>query len=151
MFLETPVSRRTTDTEAMRLARELYGIEAAANPLPGEHDDNFHLMSPDGREFVLKVMHPVREPSFIDAQCRALQHLAEREPQLGLPRVIPSPKNELFTAIGTPDGATRLVWLLSFVRGKTLAQVRPHPLELLEDLGRFLGRLDAALQSFSHL
>ncbi len=31
-----------------------------------------------GSAFVLKVMHPAREESLIDLQCRALQHLAQR-------------------------------------------------------------------------
>ena len=48
---------------------------AIAKSLPGEYDDNFHLRDAGGREFVLKVMHPARERSFIDLQCRALQHL----------------------------------------------------------------------------
>src|SRR4249920_261165 len=31
----------------------------------------------EGSAFVLKVMHPAREESLIDLQCRALQHLAQ--------------------------------------------------------------------------
>jgi 4-aminobutyrate aminotransferase-like enzyme len=36
------------------------------------------------------------------------------------------------------------------VKGTVLAKVRPHAPELLNDLGRFLGEMDAALHSFSH-
>jgi 4-aminobutyrate aminotransferase-like enzyme len=42
------------------------------------------------------------------------------------------------------------VWLLTFVNGTVLAQVRPHTTELLRELGRFLGEMDAALQSFTN-
>ena len=150
MLLETPVARRTTEGEAAQLARELYAIEAAAKALPGEYDENFHLTERDGRAFVLKVMHPAREPGFVDLQCRALQHLAERAPQLGLPRVIPSCTGDAFSNVATPDGSARLVWLLSFLHGNTLAKVRPHTAELLGELGTFLGTLDAALESFTH-
>jgi 4-aminobutyrate aminotransferase-like enzyme/Ser/Thr protein kinase RdoA (MazF antagonist) len=132
------------------LARELYGLEAAARALPGEYDDNFHLTSADGHAFVLKVMHPARERSFIDLQCRALTHLAQRAPQLPLPRVTANRNREPFTSITAADGSTRLVWLLTFVNGTVLAEVRPHTPELLGDLGRFLGEMDAALQSFAH-
>jgi 4-aminobutyrate aminotransferase-like enzyme/Ser/Thr protein kinase RdoA (MazF antagonist) len=143
------------------LARELYGIETTARALPGEYDDNFHLTtnecltptrpgSTGGHAFVLKVMHPARERSFIDLQCQALRHLAHRAPQLPLPRVTPNRSGELFSSIAAADGSTRLVWLLTFVPGKVLADVRPHSLELLGDLGRFLGEMDAALQSFTH-
>jgi 4-aminobutyrate aminotransferase-like enzyme/Ser/Thr protein kinase RdoA (MazF antagonist) len=150
MLLEERVAQPTTEAQAIRLARELYGLEATARALPGEYDDNFHLTSADGREFVLKVMHPARELSFIDLQCRGLTHLAQHAPQLPLPRVITNRSGGLFTSIAAADGATRLVWLLSFVKGTVLAKVRPHTAELLGDLGRFLGEMDAALQSFAH-
>src|SRR5437773_8155338 len=95
-------------------------------------------------------MHPAREQSFIDMQCRALRHLAQCAPQLPLPRVIPNRQDELFSSTVVADGAARLVWLLTFVNGTVLAKVRPHTTELLGDLGRFLGKMDAALQSFAH-
>src|SRR5216684_1724608 len=150
MLLETGVAQPVTEAEAVRLARELYGLEATARALPGEYDDNFHLTRADGQAFVLKVMHPARERSFIDLQCRALTHLAQRAPQLRLPRVTPNRSGEQFTSIAAADGSTRLVWLLTFVNGTVLAEVRPHTAELLGDLGRFLGEMDAALQSFTH-
>jgi 4-aminobutyrate aminotransferase-like enzyme/Ser/Thr protein kinase RdoA (MazF antagonist) len=150
MLLEARVTQPVTEAQAVRLARELYGLEATARALPGEYDDNFHLSCSDGRAFVLKVMHPAREGSFIDLQCRALTHLAQRAPQLPLPRVTPNRRGELFSAITAADGSARLVWLLSFLTGTVLAEVRPPSPELLKDLGRFLGELDAALQSFEH-
>src|SRR5882672_8863699 len=150
MLLEARVAQPVTEAEALRLARDLYGLEANARALPGEYDDNFHLTSADGHAFVLKVMHPARERSFIDLQCRALTHLAQRAPQLPLPRVIPNRNDELFASIVAADGSTRLVWLLTFLDGTILAEVRPHSQELLGDLGRFLGEGDSALQSIGH-
>jgi 4-aminobutyrate aminotransferase-like enzyme/Ser/Thr protein kinase RdoA (MazF antagonist) len=149
-MLETSVAHKFTEAEAVRLARELYGLETVAKSLPGEYDDNFHLTCPDGREFVLKVMHPARECSFLDLQCQALTHLAKHAPGLTLPRVIANRSAKLFQTITTADGTGRLAWMLSFVKGKVLAKVRPHTAELLEDLGRFLGEMDTALETFSH-
>ena len=150
MLLEASVAHHVTEAEAARLAREVYGLEGTARALPGEYDDNFHLTAADGRAFVLKVMHPAREPSFIDLQCKALVHLAAHAPQLPLPRVLPNRSGELFSEITGADGSKRLVWLLSFLKGKVLAEVRPHAPELLRDLGRFLGEMDTALHSFEH-
>src|SRR5262249_50788618 len=42
------------------------------------------------------------------------------------------------------------VWLLTFIPGKVLAEVRPHTNELLHSVGRLLGEIDGALQSFCH-
>src|SRR6266478_6984947 len=174
MLLEARVAQPTTEAEAVRLARELYGLAVAAKSLPGEYDDNFHLTAlhnvvgaqpemavprsnsfettnesaPDG--FVLKVMHPARERAFIDMQCRALQHLAQRAPQLTLPRVRVNRTGEAFAAIAAPDGSERLVWLLTYVPGTMLAKARPHSPELLQSLGRFLGEMDAGLADFAH-
>src|SRR6266403_402353 len=157
MLLEERVARPTTEAEAVQLARELYGLAVTAKSLPGEYDDNFHLTTLDraveDRElagFVLKVMHPARERSFIDLQCRALQHLAQRAPQLTLPRVRLNRTGEAFAAISAADGSRRLVWLLSYVPGTMLAKARPHSPELLQSLGHFLGEMDASLADFSH-
>ncbi len=159
MLLEERVAQPTTETEASELARELYGLDVTAKSLPGEYDDNFHLTLPRSNPrttqeesaaagFVLKVMHPARERSFIDMQCRALQHLAERAPQLTLPRVRLNRTGEAFAAITGADGSQRLVWLLTFVPGTMLVKARPHSPELLQSLGQFLGEMDAALLDF---
>ena len=150
MLLESRVAQPTTESDAARLALELYGLEARAGALPGEYDDNFHLIATDGREFVLKVMHPARAASFVEMQVRALQHLAERLPNRQLPRVLPNRRSELFAAIRPADGGERIVWLLTYVAGTTLAKAHPHPAGLLASVGQFLGEIDAALESFSH-
>jgi len=160
MLLEERVARPTTEAEAAEIARDLYGLAVAAKSLPGEYDDNFHLTPlrdnlPDTQDgdaagFVLKVMHPARERSFIDMQCRALQHLAMHAPQLTLPRVRLGRNGEAFAAISAADGSRRLVWLLSYVPGTMLAKARPHSPELLQSLGHFLGAMDAALADFAH-
>jgi 4-aminobutyrate aminotransferase-like enzyme/Ser/Thr protein kinase RdoA (MazF antagonist) len=150
MLLGARVRHAITEAEATRLAREIYRLEVRARSLPGEYDDNFHVTTREGRAFVLKVMHPEREPSFIDLQGKAMAHLAENAPQLPLPRLLPNPSGEPFSEMTRADGSKRLVWLLSFLEGTVLAKVRPHAFELLRDLGRFLGEMDRALQSFEH-
>jgi 4-aminobutyrate aminotransferase-like enzyme/Ser/Thr protein kinase RdoA (MazF antagonist) len=141
---------RASTGDASRLALDLYGLRAAARPLPGEYDDNFHLTADDGTELVLKVMHPGRERGFVDLQCGFLRYLAARAPALALPRVVAATDGEPVVRTDTIGGVARLVWMLSYVPGRTLAGTRPHPPRLLEALGAFLGRLDDALAGFSH-
>jgi 4-aminobutyrate aminotransferase-like enzyme/Ser/Thr protein kinase RdoA (MazF antagonist) len=150
MMPEARAAQPVTESEAARLAREIFQLEVSAKRLPGEYDDNFHLASADGREFVLKVMHPAREQSFVEMQCEALQHLVRRAPQLGLPRVCPTRENTAYAVATMPDGTKRLIWLLTYLRGTVLARVNPHNPELLHRLGQFLGQMDAALANFSH-
>jgi 4-aminobutyrate aminotransferase-like enzyme/Ser/Thr protein kinase RdoA (MazF antagonist) len=150
MIPEARVAQPVTESEAVRLASEIFSLDSCAKSLPGEYDDNFHLTSADAREFVLKIMHPAREQSFVEMQCLALQHLAKRAAQLSLPRVRQTQNGEAFTIATLADGSKRLVWLLTFVSGTVFAKVNPHTPELLCSLGRFLGQLDAALADFSH-
>jgi 4-aminobutyrate aminotransferase-like enzyme/Ser/Thr protein kinase RdoA (MazF antagonist) len=150
MMPEARVAPPITPADASRIALELYGLEVTARSLPGEYDNNFHLFTSDSRAFVLKIMHPAREDSFVDMQCRALAHLAKHAPHLALPRVIPTPQGQLFSRLKTEDGSSRLVWLLTFLPGMTLAEANPHSPELLTSLGTLLAEIDSALLDFSH-
>ncbi|HEY6970833.1 MAG TPA: aminotransferase class III-fold pyridoxal phosphate-dependent enzyme [Candidatus Angelobacter sp.] len=149
MLLESPRTQSVSREEAIRLTRDIYGLEVRAHPLPGEYDCNFHVTTQHGQAFVLKVMHPDRKRSIIDLQCQALQHLASRAPGLALPRVQLTRSGERFTKIAL-RGEEHFVWLLNFLNGKVLADVRPHSTELLQNLGRLLGEVDRVLQDFVH-
>jgi len=150
MIPEARVADRVSEAEATRLAGENFGIEATAKPLPGEYDDNFHLTTRDGREFVLKLMHPGRERSFVEMQCAVLEHLATRAPNLTLPRVSRTLTNSSFATAKLGDGSQRLLWMLGYVAGTPLAEAHPRSRELLHSLGMFLGQLDSALADFFH-
>jgi 4-aminobutyrate aminotransferase-like enzyme/Ser/Thr protein kinase RdoA (MazF antagonist) len=150
MFLEERTAVAVSAAEAERLAADLYGVTAVATNLPGEYDCNFHLRANDGRAFVLKCMHPAREESFIEMQCAALERLRERASHLPLPRVQLTMQGTQFTEITDSADQKRLVWMLSFLPGVTLEKTNPHSSEILEDIGKFLGELDAALATFSH-
>lgn len=146
--LETP--QQVSEEEATGLAQKIYGLRVNARRLPGEYDHNFHVTTREGCAFVLKVMHPGRERSFVDLQCRALEHLADRAPGLRLPRVRSTERGEPFARVELREGEGRFVWLLTFLPGTVLAHLRPHTSELFHDLGRLLGEIDGALEDFSH-
>lgn len=76
------------ERDAERLAVQLYGLEARAEILPGEHDANFRLVTASGEAFILKVMRPGCPPALVDLQYRALEHAARGAPALTLPRVV---------------------------------------------------------------
>jgi 4-aminobutyrate aminotransferase-like enzyme/Ser/Thr protein kinase RdoA (MazF antagonist) len=150
MMPEARVAAPLTAKVAARVAAELYGLTPEIRVLPGEYDDNFHLRAGDSREFVLKMMHPAREDAFVDTQCRAFTHLAGKAPHLALPRVIPTVRGELYSRVTLEDETSRLVWMLSYLPGTTLAETKPHTPELLGSLGRLLAEIDLALMDFAH-
>ena len=141
---------RAAAADAVRLARDLYGLEARACPLPSEYDDNFRLETADGPVRVLKVMHPMRDAGFVDMQCAALRRIAERDPGLPVPEVVPDRSGRAWSTASLGDGPARLVWMLDLPPGRPIAGIRPVTSGLLEELGTTLARLDRALAGFSH-
>jgi len=132
------------------VAKEVYGLQVSASPLPGEYDNNFLIATTQDRAFVLKLMHPSRDRLFIDLQCRALRHLEAHAPDISLPRVRPTQRGEAFATVTLNEGEERFVWLLTFINGKVLAKTNPHTAELLYSLGGLLGTIDRTLLDFTH-
>jgi len=141
---------RATAEDAARLARDLYGLVVRACPLTSEYDDNFRLEAADGTARILKVMHPMREPGFVDMQCAALMAVAARDAELPVPSVIPDRNGRPWSTAAVGDGRPRVVWMLSYLEGRPIAGLRPVTAELLEELGTALARLDLALDGFGH-
>ena len=129
--------------DAVRLARELYGLDGRARPLPSERDQNFLLDSAAGR-FVLKLANGSETRDLLDAQNAALEHVGAR---LTLcPRVVATRGGEQIAR--EPRG--HFVRLVTWVRGTPIAKLTHHPDDLLDDLGRRIGELNRALADFDH-
>jgi len=137
-----------TDAQAERIARNTYGLAVSVRPLPGERDRNFRLRTADDRDYVLKILDFNSSPETTDCQLRVLRHLAEQDPHLPVPRVLPT---ALGSDLGTVTGreGSYATCLLEFLPGTLLAD---HELDapLLLSLGDTLARLDQALQGFFH-
>lgn len=124
-----------TEERAVELAMKLFGIEGRARRLDGEYDDNFHLVEPGGRGWVLKISHAGEEEAII-----AAQHAAIARAGFGAPRV----------ATADVDGVARHVRLLEWIPGELLASIKPQSAALLRSLGSELAKLDRALLDFNH-
>jgi 4-aminobutyrate aminotransferase-like enzyme/Ser/Thr protein kinase RdoA (MazF antagonist) len=145
-LLPVPVSAAA----ARRIAAELYGLAAQVTPLPGEYDNNFRLTLQSGEQLVLKIMHPSRERDLVELQCRALQHVAGRAPQLPLQRVRLTLAGEAISVVEAEPGVPQIVWAVSYIAGRPFASAQPKSPGLLAQLGDFLGALTAALADFEH-
>src|SRR5688572_430975 len=128
---------------AAHLARELFGVEGTATPLPSERDQNFVIETADGRRSVLKIANATDDIDLLEAQNAAMEHVSA----LGLcPRVLAAPDGRRI--VRAPSGHS--VRLLSWLPGAPLGSTHERPASLLEDLGRQLGRLSRALADFDH-
>jgi 4-aminobutyrate aminotransferase-like enzyme/Ser/Thr protein kinase RdoA (MazF antagonist) len=137
-----------TDAQAERIARDTYGLAVSVRRLPGERDRNFHLHTADHRDYVLKIVDFNASPESTDCQLRVLQHLAEQDPTLPVPRLFPT---ALGAEIGTISGreGSYATCLMGYLPGRLLADRIPDA-PLLENLGDTLARVDRALQGFFH-
>lgn len=139
-----------TEQDAVRFAHEHYGLQASARPLPSERDQNFHLATEDGKEFVLKIANATEERAVLDLQNQVMEHLALREPGLEVSRLCRTTSGKSIADISSGDGKPHFLRLLTYIPGKLLANVRPHSDSLLRSLGHVLATLNHALQGFDH-
>jgi 4-aminobutyrate aminotransferase-like enzyme/Ser/Thr protein kinase RdoA (MazF antagonist) len=140
-----------SETEIISLAQTLYGLSVTSiHPLPGERDQNARLRCVDEQNYVLKISSDLEEEVVLDLQNSALTHLASHAPELQVPRIISTSTGKLIGKVQTGNENSYNVRLFSYLPGKTLARVKPHAPALLYELGNVLGRLDSALQDFSH-
>jgi 4-aminobutyrate aminotransferase-like enzyme/Ser/Thr protein kinase RdoA (MazF antagonist) len=135
VLIEARESFKFTTADAERIAHDVFGIQASARELVGEFDVNFALTASSAK-YVLKIMRTACDPKFVDLQVVALGRLLN----LPVPRVAGRAKNV--------DG--RIVWLLEWVEGRLLADLQYRSPRLLEHVGEVLGRVDRALESFTH-
>ena len=134
--------------EATEIARDLYGIDAAAFALPSERDQNFLLQDRSGAKYVLKIANAAEERAFLEAQQQAMERVAGCAPSQR--RIAPARSGDLLTEIQSSSGMRHFVWMVDWVSGVPLGELRSHSPELLRDLGRVIGRIDRALADFDH-
>ncbi len=134
--------------DAARLARELFGISGNATRLTSERDQNFLIETPDGVRAVLKVANAAERVELLEAQQRALGHIA---PAFGrVPNVLATTAGGAVADVAGTDGRRHLVWAVTHLPGTPLAQQHHRTTALLEDLGAHIGELRRALSGFDH-
>ena len=99
---------------AARIARQLYGIDTDAVPLPSERDQNFLLTTATGERRILKIANALEQPELLEAQQAAMAHVAPHLP--ACPRPLPTLSSDIVTRIAGDDGRTHLVWAITHGR-----------------------------------
>lgn len=145
--LSTP---KLAAADAQHLAAQAYGLVCRATPLPSERDQNFRLVAEDGARYVLKIANSDEDRAVLELQHAAMRHAAARAGSIELPRVLPSTGGLDIIELAEGPGAGHMLRLFSWLEGEPLARAEPHDDVLLASLGTAMGRLDAALASFSH-
>ena len=134
--------------QAARIARESFGIDGTAEPLPSERDQNFLLTNGSGARQVLKIANACERRELLDAQQAALAHVAGRTRLC--PRPLPALDGATITSVKGDDGRTHFVWAVTHVDGRPLGTLPHRPPAFLENFGRSIAELGASLADFDH-
>jgi len=136
---------RFSPSDAERIARDRFGLEGRASELTSERDQNF-LIDAGGRRVVIKIANAAEERAMLDAQQRALTHLAATIETT--PRVFAALDGASLTAVLAADGKRHFVWAVTWLDGRPLAHAVRRLPDLWRDFGEQIGQLDAALADF---
>jgi Ser/Thr protein kinase RdoA (MazF antagonist) len=139
-----------SNEEAAELARVHFGLDVSAEPLVGERDRNFHLRDGEGKEFVLKVIHPAEDQAVTDFQSKMLLHIQAADPALAVP-VLVRPRDGAANEViwQTEKYPPRRVRCLTYLAGCPLYRAERSVIQK-RNIGTFLGRLNLALRGFRH-
>ncbi|HTK28551.1 MAG TPA: aminotransferase class III-fold pyridoxal phosphate-dependent enzyme [Vicinamibacterales bacterium] len=136
---------------AAAIARDMFGIDGTAAPLPSERDQNFLIdaaASGRGGRYVLKIANAADERALLEAQNAAMDAVAEATSLC--PRVVRSTNGAAIETLPAARGGGHFVRLVTWIPGVTLGSLPHHPPVLLRDLGRGLASVDRALAAFDH-
>jgi len=114
--------------------------------LPSYDDQNF-LVSTEHGEYVLKISNENESISFLEFLVSLLDFLQQTD--LPLPKNVATMQNEKvthFQKVGV--AAPYYVRLMTYLPGTLFENVPSHSMQLLFNLGCFLGRLDKVLSTF---
>lgn len=138
-----------TIEEAREIVKSLYGLSGDLRELPSERDQNFHVITDAGDEYVLKIAAKSELRETLEMQNSAMHHLSIAPYKISSPTIKRSINGlEIETTIG--DRTPHFVRLVSYLPGRVFAKVNPHTPELLVDFGRFVGSISKCLVGFDH-
>ena len=130
-------------------ANKLYGLTGKLSPLDSERDQNFHISTETGDQYVIKIANNAEDPAIIDMQIKALQHIAMVNPELPVPKVLLSRNGLTIEQIQADNGTKHHVRLLTYMPGAPPKE-NPTDQALLRPMGACLAQLVLALQGFFH-
>ena len=139
-----------SESDAARLAFELYGVTGSVNELTSERDQNFLVRAESGEHFVLKIAAAAELRETLEFQNAVMSHLQGRVTSGFIPHARATKSDEKIATAVDEKGAIHFVRLVTYLPALLLAEVNPHTPELLRGLGTLLGEIDKALEGFSH-
>ena len=144
------VEKIPTLADAESIARKHWGLDCRAEPLAGEVDRNFLLVTDSGDRWVLKISRENTDRVGLDYQIETLRFLENSPVAHLVQRPLPATDGQFLVPYDRNGCENCWVRVLSFLDGSTLVNFRDRPPEFLKEIGRTLARIDLALRGFDH-
>ncbi len=135
-------------SEIKEICQTLYGLTGTLSELPSERDQNYHLVTDTGEQYVLKIAATTEKETTLIFQNSVLQHLSKGSCKI--PLIKKSANGRDIERVVSSSGMPHHIRLFTYLPGKILAEVNPHSPSLLTDFGKFLGTLTNDLIGFEH-
>ena len=136
--------------QAQEIVRTIYGLSGSFRELPSERDQNFHVITDTGDEYVLKISAASEKQETLEFQNHAMHHLAGKFESPICSQIQTTTSGNEMTQIDGPSGTSHFVRFVSYVHGRIMSSVNPHSSEFLEAFGCFVGSLSEGLSDFDH-
>ena len=147
-LLECPSPSFTVD-QVLSFADQRYGITGTLSRMDSERDQNFHIRTETGDQYVMKIANSAENPAIIDMQLKALEHIRLVDPALPVPEVLRSRNGRTVEQIRVENGRHHAARILTYLPG-TFPKDDPTDFQLNRPMGVCLGRLTRALRGFFH-
>ena len=144
--LVQPAPPEISEADAVRIARETFGIIGSARALGSHQDRNFLLHTAEDR-LLLKIANPATPAAQLEEQSQAADHIARLAPHVRVPRSLRAPEGHSVRTL-THDGAVLQARMLDFVAGQTLSGSGYLSPTAVRALGALAAEVDLALESF---
>ncbi len=141
VFQTPPPSFSNVEVEEILLSQ--FNIVGNAKSLVSDRDQNFFISANNSQKYVLKVSNTAEDWQILEMQNEATLHIKSNDPDIGVPLQV----GEIKTI--EKDGQKYFVRLLEYLEGQFLKDQNLDD-DAFEKLGRFLARLNRALEGFSH-
>ncbi len=139
-----------TASELSDFLQRQYGVGGEFRELEGERDQNFHITSADGQQFVLKISGLCEDAAVVDFQLQALEHIRSVDPELPVPRHVAGVDGEFISRFQDDAGNIYPARLLTYLDGRPLSHFGLPDRKTIHSLGHSQARLSLALRDFDH-
>lgn len=132
-----------------------YGLRGTLQRIATEKDDTFVLTAegkgdPPSQKYLVKISSSFEDPDLVDFQSAVLEHVAEEDVFLPVPRILRTVDGQLMIGCFSGSGPfPRILRVLSYLDGEPLGTTNVSRANH-EQIGRLDARLSVALSSFGH-